>query len=144
MQDLNKLKKLGFSFILKFTENSKPPLVKVGGGYVTLEQFLHYILDKINKSNALRSPKTTSETIDPELIERLNSYLTEMNNFNINKAQINRKQSFQGRGVFQEEKSAGMSPRGNFMKAVVEKENTKVDSRKSLHLTEDFTINVRK
>ena len=151
LQDLNKLKKLGFTFILRFTDNNKPQ-VKVGGGYVSLEIFLRDILEKISKLN--RSPKN-SDAVDPELVTRLNDYLTEMNNMNLQKAEASRRESFQGRW-----NSSGTgkisSPRGNFIKAVVEKETTGsqafftrggsmspgLDSKRSLHLTEDFTINV--
>jgi hypothetical protein len=157
LQDLSKLKKLGFTFILKFTENAKPQ-VKVGGGYVSLEVFLRYILDKINKKMASKSPNNISEAVDPEMVDRLNDYLTEMNNTSLQKAANNRRESFQGRWNPME-KGMIMSPRGNFMKAIVEQENKEsannkstrsckgsmspaLASKRSLHLTEDFSINV--
>ena len=155
LQDLSKLKKLGFTFILKFTENAKP-LVKVGGGYLTLEQFILYILEKIHKSNATTSPANSHiSNIDSGLVERLNIYLTEMNNLNLRKAEHYRGESFQGR-MFTDNKSSGnrISPRGNFMKAVVEKVDPAqkkglgsplngLNSKKIMQLTEGFTINVR-
>lgn len=74
---------------------------------------------------------------------------------NLQKAEASRRESFQGRW---NSIGAGKisSPRGNFLKAVVEKETTGnqgflmrrgsmspgLDSKRSLHLTEDFTINV--
>ena len=134
---------------MKFTENAKP-LVKVGGGYVSLEVFIGYILEKINKINSLNKNSNTITKIDPDLIQRLNDYLTEMNNINLQKAENTKRESFQGLRFSPENKSmktSTMSPRGNFLKAVVEKEDISqcgihIKSRKSLQLTQDFSINV--
>lgn len=147
LKDISKLKKFGLTFIIKFTESAKP-LVKVGGGYLSIEQFLVYILEKLNKSPN-KSPKNANSdsiAVAPELIEKLNNYLTEMNAENLQKAESKKRESFQGRKLFSNDKSP-LSGRGNFMKAVVEKENSPCNNspksnRKSIRLMNDYNINV--
>lgn len=145
LNDISKLKKFGLTFIIKFTESAKP-LVKVGGGYLSIEQFLVYILEKLNKSPN-KSPKNSNcEAVAPELIEKLNNYLTEMNAEKLQKAESKKRESFQGRKLFSNDKSP-LSGRGNFMKAVVEKESSPLNSppkhnRKSIHLINDYSINL--
>lgn len=133
LEDLGKLKKMGFTFILKLMGNADP-LVKVGGGYMTLDTFLRQVLEKISKQESPRQGGV--KNYDPGLVSRLNTYLRNVNT-----------DGFKGRFMT----SPLGSPRGNFVTAVVQKEEQikrsslsprNAQSRKSVQLTPGFSLNI--
>lgn len=132
--------------------DSGKPLVKVGGGYLSIEQFLSYVLEKIKKTS-LKSPKNSnnSEPVDPELIQKLSNYLSEMKNLDIQQKEDKKRTSFQGKKTFSNDSPTNLSRGSSFMKAVVGKDvgsptnsASPKNQRKSVQLLDDFSINIIK
>ena len=73
---MNLFNRYGSNFTVKVSKNR--PLIKTGGGFISLEDYLDRVLNKLAKKSKKKGQPATKIQIDPSLIQKLSDYLVSM------------------------------------------------------------------
>ena len=76
LQELNLFNRYGSNFTVKIMNNK--PLIKTGGGFISLENYLDKVLNKLAKKNKKKDQPIAKIQLNPSLIQKLSDYLASM------------------------------------------------------------------
>lgn len=76
LQELNLFNRYGSNFTVKISNNK--PLIKTGGGFITLNDYLDRVLNKLAKKNKKKNQPVQKIQLDPELILKMSDYLVSL------------------------------------------------------------------